>query len=96
MGCCSKRNRGLFKSLPKANIPAPPTAIVAAPSPRGRIIAEAPLLRASPGPGPSLTSVGSRVCKACGSSVVVQYKFSERLRRYYKTAWCSTCRKEVS
>lgn len=97
MGCCNKRNRGLFKSLPKANLPAPSGGVLMAPSPRGKVITEVPLMRSVPstGSGSSLTSVGTKVCKKCGSSVVIQYKFSERLRRYYKMAWCSTCQKEV-
>jgi hypothetical protein len=34
-------------------------------------------------------------CPTCGSRTIMKRQYSERLRRYFNVAWCSTCKDAV-
>lgn len=105
MGCCGKR-----RSAPKPPDPPPvPKNFSPPPMPpvvnRGASLTAvlAPMVRA-PVPvrkSPDglnillITQQGTTQKHSCGSEIVLQHRFSQRLRRYFDVKYCPACKADV-
>lgn len=90
MGCCGgRKRRGKGE---RALEPARRGPMVSDPVPRSPVVQEMPAARAVQSPGGGYVVVSSKVCPECGTRLVQKNRWSDRLRRYYRTLWCSTCK----
>ncbi|HUU60216.1 MAG TPA: hypothetical protein VMZ50_11785 [Phycisphaerae bacterium] len=91
MGCCGGRKRR-GTSGERMLEPARRGPTVANYVPRAAAPPTVPGARAIQQPTGGYEIVSSKVCPECGARLIQKNRWSDRLRRHYRTLWCSTCK----
>jgi hypothetical protein len=92
MGCCGKRKKTYDAHQKFLARGSSRSATVAPSVPKSAVAPSSAQTSGGSGTRNVYIEQSGGACPSCGSRTVLKRQYSERLRRYFNVAWCSTCK----